>query len=263
MNELENVFTSKEELKVSGRRLHMFLEVKERYTQWFERMVDYGFATGTDFIPFSEKTESGGASGYKVIQDHILTIDMAKEIAMLQRTEKGKEARRYFIECEKRLRAIDTPSYLIEDEIERAKKWIEEQKIRRRLEKSKKQLEGEVLTLTNTINELEPKASYLDKILATKDSVTASQIATDYDMSAVALNRKLCELGVQRKVNGQWLLYSKHLGKGYTKTVGFYLEGKNGKSDKLVNNTQWTQKGRMFLYELLKANGILPAMDRA
>lgn len=83
---------------VSGRDLHEFLEVNEKYTQWFNRMMGYGFTENVDFISFSEKTEKLG--GRPKI-DHALTLDMAKEISMIQRTEKGKQARRYFIEVEK------------------------------------------------------------------------------------------------------------------------------------------------------------------
>ena len=269
MNEvmaIENVFSNKDELKVSGRKLHMFLEVTTPYHIWMPRMVEYGFEKDKDYVLNTQKCskfDTDGSNGAgRPSTDHILTIDMAKEIAMLQRTEKGKQARKYFIECEKKLKAMPAPSYLIEDEIERAKAWIAEQEATRALQAENKQLEGEVLTLTNTINELEPKATYLDKILSCKDGLTVSQIASDYGMSAMALNQKLHELGVQRKVNGQWLLYSKYLGKGYTKSVSFYVEGKSGKGDKLVNNTQWTQKGRMFLYHLLKENDVLPVMDR-
>lgn len=83
---------------VSGRDLHEFLGVKDNYTDWFKRMVAYGFAENVDFIGLSEKSD-------KLVgrprTDHALTLDMAKEISMIQRTEKGKQARQYFIEVEK------------------------------------------------------------------------------------------------------------------------------------------------------------------
>ncbi|MGK4169550.1 antA/AntB antirepressor family protein, partial [Enterococcus hirae] len=85
---------------VSGRDLHEFLGVNEKYTQWFDRMVTYGFDENVDFISFSEKTEK--PKGGRPSQDHAMSIDMAKEISMIQRTEKGKQARQYFIEVEKR-----------------------------------------------------------------------------------------------------------------------------------------------------------------
>lgn len=85
---------------VSGRDLHEFLGVNEKYTQWFDRMLTYGFDESVDFISFSEKTEK--PKGGRPSQDHAMSIDMAKEISMIQRTEKGKQARQYFIEVEKR-----------------------------------------------------------------------------------------------------------------------------------------------------------------
>jgi anti-repressor protein len=82
---------------VMGRNLHQFLEVESNYTTWFKRMAEYGFTEGPDFIPFSEESNGGRPS-----DNHQLTIEMAKELCMLQRTEKGKIARQYFIELEKK-----------------------------------------------------------------------------------------------------------------------------------------------------------------
>ncbi|QCQ04194.1 hypothetical protein FAX13_06105 [Ligilactobacillus animalis] len=85
---------------VSGRELHDFLDINTPYTQWFERMVGYGFDENVDFIGLSQKSEK--PIGGRPQQDHALTLDMAKEISMIQRTERGKQARRYFLEVEKR-----------------------------------------------------------------------------------------------------------------------------------------------------------------
>lgn len=87
---------------VSGRELHDFLEINTPYTQWFERMVGYGFDENVDFIGLSQKSEK--PIGGRPQQDHALTLDMAKEISMIQRTERGKQARQYFLEVEKRYR---------------------------------------------------------------------------------------------------------------------------------------------------------------
>ncbi|MCG7230854.1 antA/AntB antirepressor family protein [Corynebacterium propinquum] len=84
-----------------GRDLHAFLEVKANYMEWFPRMVEYGFTAGQDFIRFSEKSTGGRPK-----QDHIISLDMAKEISMIQRTERGKQARQYFIECERRMKQL-------------------------------------------------------------------------------------------------------------------------------------------------------------
>lgn len=87
---------------VSGRELYEFLEIATPYTQWFERMVEYGFTENVDFIVLSQKSEK--PQGGRPTIDHVMTIDMAKEISMIQRTEKGKQARQYFIQVEKEYR---------------------------------------------------------------------------------------------------------------------------------------------------------------
>lgn len=88
---------------VSGRELHEFLEVNEKYTDWFKRMVEYGFAENVDFIGLSEKSEKLGG---RPRTNHAMTLNMAKEVSMIQRTEKGKQARLYFIDVENQYKAI-------------------------------------------------------------------------------------------------------------------------------------------------------------
>ena len=86
---------------VMGRDLHKFLEVETPYHIWFPRMVEYGFSAGQDYTNKNVQNPSGG----RPRTDHIITLDMAKEISMIQRTDKGKQARQYFIECERRAKA--------------------------------------------------------------------------------------------------------------------------------------------------------------
>lgn len=107
------------------------------------------------------------------------------------------------------------------------------------------------------IAELQPKADYVDKILRCKDLLTVRQIAQDYGMTATAMNRLLHDLGVQYKQSGQWFLYSKYVSCGYTKSTTYMND--YGMS---TMYTKWTQKGRLFLYELLKDNGVLPLIER-
>lgn len=91
---------------VMGRDLHAFLEVGRDYTNWFKDMCQYGFSAGQDFTPITAKTSPAGG---RPRVDHIITLDMAKELSMIQRTDKGKQARQYFIECEKQAKA-NTPA---------------------------------------------------------------------------------------------------------------------------------------------------------
>ena len=111
------------------------------------------------------------------------------------------------------------------------------------------------------LNELKPKADYYDQILQSKSLVLISQIAKDYGYGAPTMNKKLHELGVQYKQGGQWLLYSKYQNKGYTHSRTINITRSDGRSDVRMQ-TEWTQKGRLFLYELLRKNGILPIIEQ-
>ncbi|OTP27765.1 phage antirepressor KilAC domain-containing protein [Enterococcus mundtii] len=121
-------------------------------------------------------------------------------------------------------------------------------------------LEEKNQLLEQQIAEYEPKISYLDMILSSTDTVATSQIAADYGMSAIALNKVLNELGVQHKVSGQWILYRKHMNQGYTKSHTTEIPKADG-GVKIVMNTKGTQKGRIFIYNLLIAEGYFPQMD--
>ena len=102
---------------VSGRELHEFLEIKTKYKDWFPRMVEYGFEEEIDFIKVAQKRATNNLKNpVTTVIDHAISIDMAKEISMIQRTEKGKAARQYFINCEKKLKEVKklTPMELME-----------------------------------------------------------------------------------------------------------------------------------------------------
>lgn len=111
MNDLINInYEGSDRPTVMGRELHEALEVKEKYTQWFKRMCEYGFSENSDYIMLSEKTETNNPKNPTAeIINHQLTLDMAKEICMIQRSEKGKQCRQYFIEVEKRYNSRQLP----------------------------------------------------------------------------------------------------------------------------------------------------------
>ena len=111
------------------------------------------------------------------------------------------------------------------------------------------------------VNELTPKATYYDLVLANKSLVTITVIAKDYGMSGKAMNKLLHDLGVQYKQGSTWLLYAKYQKTGWTHSETVMIKDKNG-NDKAVLNTKWTQKGRLGLYNLLKENEILPLIER-
>lgn len=110
------------------------------------------------------------------------------------------------------------------------------------------------------IAELHERTSYLDQILNSKNTVTTTQIAQDYGMSASKFNKLLASLKIQRKVGGQWILYAPHNTMGYAHSGTFIPE--NSTTGKVVMVTKWLQKGRLFLYEILKKNNVLPLIER-
>lgn len=245
MNEIITVnLNENQEPVVSGRQLHQTLGVKTRYDNWFNRMTEYGFTENEDYLVTSIfGHNSNGGKQSKI--DHIIKLDMAKEIAMIQRTEKGKEVRQYFIQVEKDFNSpekIMARALLIAD-----KKIIG-------LEQANQQLQLE-------LEEAQKQARYLDLIIESKASLRVTQIAADYGMAAGKFNSLLHDLGVQYKVNKQWILYRKHMGKGYTDSATFdFVDGKGQARTHIT--TTWTQKGRLFLYELLKEQGILPLIEQ-
>ena len=246
MNELIEIKVNEnQEPIVSGRMLHEFLEVKSPYTQWFERMKEYGFTENEDFVLHSQKCESRNISGIKVIQDHAIKLDMAKEIAMIQRTDKGKQARQYFIQVEN---DYNSPEKIMA----RALQIAQQELSTLRLENAIKDQQ---------IAELKPKADYMDMILKNKSLLTITQIAKDYGMSGNAMNKILRQLGVQYKQSGQWFLYSKYHHLGYTSSETVDIVRSDGKRD-VKMNTKWTLKGRIFLYKLLKEEGVLPMIEK-
>lgn len=228
------------EIIVSGRELHEFLEVSERYSSWFERMLQYGFVEKVDFTSVKSFTVVNNGAKRELV-DHALKLNMAKEISMIQRNEKGKQARLYFIDLENKW---NSPEMVMK----RAMDYLNAQVAK---------LQTTNLVLEQQVQELKPKATYYDLVLQNKSLLTVTQIAKDYGMGAKTLNKKLHELGIQYKQGDIWLLYSKYQDKGYTQTHTEVI-----REDFCKVYTKWTQKGRLFIYETLKKHGILPLIER-
>lgn len=120
-----------------------------------------------------------------------------------------------------------------------------------------KRLELQTAQQSQIINELSPKATYYDLVLQNKSLLSITKIAKDYGMSGTALNALLHELGVQYKQGDIWLLYQKYADKGYTQSKTHVIDDEKNKF-----HTYWTQKGRLFIYDLLKSKkGILPLIE--
>lgn len=155
-----------------------------------------------------------------------------------------------FEEMENKLKQVTLHSYMIEDPIKRAEKWIEEQR-------EKERIKTEKLMLEQQVKENQPKVTYYNEILKSKSALTITQIAKDYGMSGKAMNQLLHKEKIQYKQSGQWLLYSNHQDKGYTKS-DTHLD-KHGNTHM---STKWTQQGRLFIYDKLKTKNILPIIER-
>lgn len=126
---------------------------------------------------------------------------------------------------------------------------------------ARKHLELENAQQKQIIGELQPKATYYDLILQSNQLMPISLIAKDYGMGAKTLNKKLHDLGVQYNQSGTWLLYAKYQDKGYTQSKTQPYPKTDGNIGTKLH-TQWTQKGRLFIYELLKQQGVLPTIER-
>ena len=119
----------------------------------------------------------------------------------------------------------------------------------------------ENMELGNKITEMLPKVSYYDQILQSNATMTITQIAQDYGMSAIKMNKQLEAMKIQHKMRGQWILYGQFLTGGYVHSRAVDIIRSDGRHD-VKYNTEWTTKGRIFLYEALKEKGILPLIEK-
>ncbi|MGE9304018.1 phage antirepressor KilAC domain-containing protein [Mediterraneibacter faecis] len=243
MDELIRINFDSDRPTVSGRDLHAALEVKTAYKDWFPRMCDYGFEEGTDFCSFLSESTGG-----RPATDHQLTIAMAKELCMIQHSDAGRKFRQYFIKVEE---AWDSPEAVMARALQFANNQLS------LVKKQNLELLETVAVQNQQIAEMQPKASYYDLILQNKNTVPITQIAKDYGMSGRKFNELLHELGVQYKFRKTWLLYQHYAECGYTQSCTYAID-----ESRSVMHTYWTQKGRLFLYDLLKSEGILPVIEQ-
>lgn len=171
MNELIKVTYDNDRATVSGRELHEKLEIKTPYTQWFERMAEYGFVENEDYVGLSQKCEK--PSGGRPSVDHQMTIEMAKQICMIQRTDAGRRYREYFLEIER--------------------KWNDPQMVMARsLIYANKQLEilsGQLEEANAQIEEAKPKVLFADAVKASKTSIMVGELAKLLRQNGVSIGQ--------------------------------------------------------------------------
>lgn len=247
MEELIRINYDSERPTVNGRDLHEALQVKTAYKDWFPRMCEYGFVEGRDFCSFLSESSSD-----RPAVNHQLTIDMAKQLCMIQRTDIGRKFRQYFIQVEE---AWNSPEAIMTRALQFANQQLA-------LSSQQNLALTETVAIQNQqITEMKPKVSYYDVVLNCKDLISTSVIAKDYGKSAIWMNRYLHGKGVQFKQGDIWLLYQRYAREGYTSTKTHTYPGTNGETHTKVH-TYWTQKGRLFIYELMKSDGYTPLIER-
>ena len=228
---------------VSARDLHKGLGLKGRFSRWFKTNSEL-FTENEDFYKCTSSTVVNNGA-VRELDDYLLTIEMAKQLAMMARTEKSKLYREYFLDLE---RKWNSPEMVMHRALEFSNARI-------------KQLKLENQNLSIQLEESNKKADYLDVILGTPDALAISQIAADYGYGAVSFNRLLHKVGIQHRVNGQWILYRAYMGKNYVTTKPFVYKDHKG-NDRTSLSTYWTQAGRKLIYDVLKDNDILPLIER-
>ena len=179
---------------VSLRELHEGLKIKSKFNDFAKRMCGYGFEENIDYIKATQKkvtlNNEGKNRAYNE-EDYIITIDMAKEICMIQRSDIRKEFRKYFIECEKQLKEVKQKqdSYTIQDPIERAKRWIEEQEEKLRLEAENKILDEQV-------KQLSPLAQTLIKRFEKGENITFTDVTKTFNLKRGQVSRWAIKQGL-------------------------------------------------------------------
>ena len=205
---------------VNARELHAFLEVKSKFADWFKnRVSDFGFIENSDFVSASKFLERGGRT-----IEYFISIDMAKELSMIERSDKGKQARLYFIECERIAKSKQVPQSFSE-----ALQLAANQA---------KQLEEQAL-----------KVNYFDKVCDTTGLVNATQVGQKFKMSAVTLNKNLDGLNVYNR--------SVKRGRAFQQ---WFVDAGNG----IMRQTElgypqplFTAKGEQWIIETFTTNGVI------
>ena len=268
---------------ISGLMLHQALGIKTPYRKWFPRICEGRYVAGVDYVTsdiFVRRTD--GALMPNPLHDHWITLDMAKEICMMQDSEAGRQFRRRFIAKEEAMRraaAEDSKNlrstYLLLEASEEERQRLEaeykcqsativqqNEAIALKTAAIRAQnarianMDGQIHRQGDQIRQMQPKAVYYDEVLSAPDAYSTTTIAKDYGWTARLLNEFLHDQGVQFKNRDGWQLYRKHDGKGYVKTETYIQD--YGTYQSVHITMRWTQKGRKMIDQLIRGAGWKP-----
>jgi anti-repressor protein len=182
MNELMKITTNEQGSQVvSARELHTFLEMSEQFHEWIPRMIGYGFEENVDYVPMNinlsrSERSKGRFTTNQSRTEYALTLDMAKEIAMIQRSEKGKQARKYFIDSEKQLKAIQEDRFSLPTTFSEALRLLADST------DENESLKLEVTTQSKKIEEDAPKLEIYDGLIDTEELFSISTAANNLNI---------------------------------------------------------------------------------
>lgn len=252
MNELtkKGTMTSLEIAEATGmRHADVMRSIRNMEEAWV-KVSERNFALSS----YKQPQPNGG---YKYVPCYILSKTECLYVA----TKFNDEARAKLVLRWEELEAKEMSQYQVPQSFSEALMLAAKQQ--EQIERQQKQLEAsskEIVELNGAIAEMQPKVTYVDIILSSKETVTTTQIAQDYGQSAKSFNILLRNFGLQRKVGGQWILYAKYLPYGYVQSDTIPITHKNGSAGSVMH-TKWTQKGRLFLYDELKKHKIFPLIE--
>lgn len=266
MQELIKITEQNGQQVVSARELHEFLVQEAKggqqgrmFAHWIVDIIErFGFVQGQDFTVLEydytgKPLDKNGKSDNQRVhrRDYALTIDMAKQVAMVQNNNKGTEARKYFIACEKALKQVKLPTPK-----ELALLLIQSEEEKERLAAEVEQKTEVIEQQTRELLEAAPHVAFAKEVLTSTSTYNTNLIAKELGTSAVTLNSILKQNGIQYKQGETWILANRYQNKGYTKTKTYSYTSANGEI-KTSMQTVWTETGRRFIHEIMKKRNLV------
>lgn len=235
MNELLKVTYDNDRITLSARELHTFLESEERFSKWFDRFSSYGFIQGVDFNPYQkvQVQYEGAREVRREIQDYQLTIDMAKEIAMLQRSDKGREIRQYFIQVEKEW---NTPERVMARGLEASRLVIEKQ--------------------NQLLLAQQHKVDFYDAVADSKSAIPIDQVAKNLEVPGIGRNKLFEFLRNEGILQYNNIPYQKGIDAGHFRVVESKYSKPNGEIC-ISMKTLVYPKGINYIRNKLKEKGLI------